>query len=68
MGQTMCHVLYTYSLEGSYLCEDIQTDCDDEGTTRSHDLCHRTLELDTSLPSYLNRKWEYCDDNELEYH
>ncbi|KAG7220413.1 hypothetical protein INR49_018251 [Caranx melampygus] len=33
----------THSLEGFGLCEDIQTDCDDEGTDRSHDLSHRTL-------------------------
>lgn len=62
--------MYTHSLEGFYLCEDIQIDCDGEGTAQSHDLSHHTLELDTSLPSYLNRGG--CDfdssNNELETH
>lgn len=49
----------THSPEGFGLCEDIQIDCDGEGTAQSHDLSHHILGWDTSPPSSLYGGW--CD-------
>lgn len=44
----------THSPGGFGLYEDIQTDCDGEGTALSHDPSHHSRGWDTSLPSSLN--------------
>lgn len=69
IGDRVCiKIMYTYSLEGFYLCEDILIGCDGEDTAQSHDLFHHTLELDTSLLFCLNGERFDSSKNEYQAH